>query len=876
MYKLVHAQPIVIPASQFPQVSAPSNSMRFLMVYPPGGLSANPLLASNATISYANLVRVLELALTNTSGGGGGGKVSVYSNGVPLVGVASNLNFADFYTNPSSNGGTATIDLGASATTFNINTASNQIYNNVISDSSGFITLILTNMTTAQIQGVLNGVTNGGVVSIQPGNYTITSTLSLTNPMIIEGNQAVFTFTAGKTNFLFNNGTNSGKPLIIKDFVFDGGVNQIYNSSNFFTLIHRSTLLDNADPAYSSFWTNRGALKLEVSGGVLIDNCTFFDWPGTGCMFTDVASFAGFNSPKFIFSRNRCYSNYLAVLVVANTGQQGGYGNNNISFPVDTFAEYGLIQGNDIFANYMGVCEGAGNGKVDANTINYNWIGLFISQSGFNGSHGAYQDNTLNHNNYAIYSEYNPGGIYSGNNILRNDLDSTVNARPASGTGVHFNNVTSFMFVNNRMGLESLVFTNSPQGIIAHNTFESNSVWGGIINTNPLLVGYVFTNIDPAVLVYDNWDNNGSNNDGTMGSILMHATNSPFSGAIVSTPDGKVASWITPPSGSGSLFPPNAAGVLVNNGSGTTNWLSTNSIINAASNNAVSALPSQTNFIAFDWSGNPTLTNAGLIPVFVGFNPAGDLLVKGTNYPTGGGSTPNGLVTNNGTVTVLVPGLNITNTSPAQSENLFGAIGAVTVPPSVINTGVLFLQSKTNGITAASSAFAVGSVLVQGPRGVLSLGTDVQLLSTNSSTLTYQWWDTNNVVHIGSNSLDTITLTPNTGSVVATNLQVVSIVTPTNNLGGTVIDFSSDEVTTNLAGNLTLSTLANIKLGMYNFKLIHVLNSSGSDRTVTLTTGWGVGLGDTFVCTNNTRMNLWAECQPGVYTNVFQKQIITH
>lgn len=101
-------------------------------------------------------------------------------------------------------------------------------------------------------------------------------------------------------------------------------------------------------------------------------------------------------------------------------------------------------------------------------------------------------------------------------------------------------------------------------------------------------------------------------------------------------------------------------------------------------------------------------------------------------------------------------------------------------------------------------------------------------------------------------------------------------VSPTNTMGGTAIDFSKQEATTNIAGNVTLTSVANLTAGAYNRKLIHIINGSGSDRTITLATGWGVGLNDTFVSTNGTRMNLWAECQPGVFTNVFQKQIVTH
>lgn len=198
------------------------------------------------------------------------------------------------------------------------------------------------------------------------------------------------------------------------------------------------------------------------------------------------------------------------------------------------------------------------------------------------------------------------------------------------------------------------------------------------------------------------------------------------------------ATFVASLSGTGTLLPPNAVGVLVNNGSGLTNWSTAipsnwindvQGFMNTISNNAVSALPSRTNFYV------ATNSTPGFAVVIVGPDANGQFSLKGTNWPT---------------------------------------------------------------------------------------------------------------------------------------------LVPTNTMGGAAIDFGNEEATTNLAGALVLSSVANITAGVYNRKLIHVINNTGSDQTVTLTAGWGVGIADTFVSTNATRMNLWAEVQPGVFTNVFQKQVVTH
>lgn len=135
----------------------------------------------------------------------------------------------------------------------------------------------------------------------------------------------------------------------------------------------------------------------------------------------------------------------------------------------------------------------------------------------------------------------------------------------------------------------------------------------------------------------------------------------------------KGTNWPTGGGGSGSLFPPNAAGVLVNDGAGNTNWLSTNSIINTASNNVINVLPSRTNYYQ--------VTNAtdGNAVVIVGPDVSGQFYLKGTNWPTGGGSVPNGLVTNISPVVIVSTnaGFAVTN-GIILMTNVVGAASSLT------------------------------------------------------------------------------------------------------------------------------------------------------------------------------------------------------
>lgn len=103
-----------------------------------------------------------------------------------------------------------------------------------------------------------------------------------------------------------------------------------------------------------------------------------------------------------------------------------------------------------------------------------------------------------------------------------------------------------------------------------------------------------------------------------------------------------------------------------------------------------------------------------------------------------------------------------------------------------------------------------------------------------------------------------------------TNIQLSSITSPTNLYGNAVTaDFAggSREASTNLAGNLTFTGVANFNTTNYNSLLLHC--TASADRTITPAAGWGKTRA-TFVVTNGTRADLIITMQLGVFTNLSQ------
>lgn len=489
----LYAQPISVPGSSFPIVSAPSNTWRIIGLDTNGASGGTTSLTrSNWTITWGGMVSLLTSII-----------------------------------NPS------------------------------------FPWLIVTNgSSTATIQAQFNSLTNGGVIAVQSGSpFLTTATIMITNkPLIIFADGATFRYADGLTNAMFSTGTNYGGNLVIYNMRFDGGTYLNYNNSNYFHLEPRNPLANDVNPYFNPFWTNRTALSAEVSGGVTINDCYFYGWSGNAQIFMSSKTSQQYIYPKLIFQGNHCYSNFMATLMVNSAEDVKGYYNNDITGVGAWTCEYALLTHNDYFANYIGIGAAPGNCVIDQNFIDENWIALWFGYTTGNGAHGRYNNNSFNHNNFAVWAAYQPAfGVMENNFFGRNGQDLQAPAGTniyypnGSTSGLHFENCQGIHFANNKLSIEWLTFSNNCRGIFANNTYgglnyagnqgsilgggDSNLVWGA---NGPK------TNFSDGIRIYGNVENLALQNDNSMGAILALATNSAAVGAIPYATDGtNYGAWTT-------------------------------------------------------------------------------------------------------------------------------------------------------------------------------------------------------------------------------------------------------------------------------------------------------------------------------------------
>lgn len=421
--------------------------------------------------------------------------------------------------------------------------------------SPSFPWLIVTNgSSTATIQSQFNSLTSGGVVAFQPGNYSITASLSITNPMIIFGDGATLSYNSSLTNIMLDTGTNYAKGLVIDNLRFDGGTYGTFNQSNYYQVTLRGGSYD-PNPYFNTGWTNRTALRVECSGGVVINNCYFYGWAGNATLFTSIQGGAQFRYPKLLFLNNRVYTNFVGVMLACTAEDTQGYYNASTVGVAGWSAEYCMLAQNDIFDNYIGVSASPGNCVIENNFIDENWIALVQVSNNGNQTHGRYNNNSFNHNNFAIWSWLQPAnGEFLNNFFGRNGqalgpFQTNIIWPNGSISGIHFDNSQGIMFNNNKMSREWLTFTNGCLGTFAHNTyggFNYGLMGGSIIGDSNVVWGVdVPTNFNAGMLIYDNHENLGLRHDGSMGSVLSVATNTIGFGSLAFTPDRTNAAWTT-------------------------------------------------------------------------------------------------------------------------------------------------------------------------------------------------------------------------------------------------------------------------------------------------------------------------------------------
>ena len=523
-----------------------------------------------------------------------------------------------------------------------------------------FETTITNGSTAAVIQAAVNGLVNGGVLNIQPGSYTISSPIIITNSIVIQGNAATFAYALGQSGFMLDTTTNYQKRLIVDNLIFDGQIPENYNTTNYTSMFNGSL-----DPFYSAFWTNRSGLRVECSGGVIVKNCTFKNWSGNGCLAMQLGGTLGAQSQrKFQFINNRCFTNYLGLCVPGAAFEVPGFGGAASGSWLDATAEYGMIEGNDIFNNQIGLLAGAGNLVVHGNTINANWHGVDLFTGG-NPGHGNYTGNTINHNYFAIYTESTSGGLWQNNQMLAN-------------TAIVFNNTIDLTFKHNSLGQTGLTATNHCSATFADNVYQSGALWG---STSP---GTLFpTNINAGILVYGNMDTVGTNTDGSMVSVLAHSTNSAVVGGFAYTPDGANAAWTLNGSSLTNLSP----AVATNNAAASDGW-----VLSRTGNN-LKLIPA---------SGAGTVTSVGLA-VPQGFSASGSPVTgSGTLTITRNGGDDNylgGGATN----------LNKTWTTNLEVDTMTGVSGG-TIEQKTAPRGRLSICIRVSPTRAITSVFRAGLI----------------------------------------------------------------------------------------------------------------------------------------------------------------------
>lgn len=196
---------------------------------------------------------------------------------------------------------------------------------------------------------------------------------------------------------------------------------------------------------------------------------------------------------------------------------------------------------------------------------------------------------------------------------------------------------------------------------------------------------------------------------------------------------------------------------------------------------------------------------AGQALVYVGTNSSGQPVFKGTNWPSGGGSS-------------------------------FPLSGDVSAANHAI-VGISDL-GMTNSNTSSDAHLIVGAT---GAGGYLV----VSLTGNTNGTPSFTWLT---VDKITATTINATTFTA------ATAWQTNTLV-PTNAFGGTVVNLAKGSSQTNLGGNLTFTDISNYSAGGDNTCIIKLF-SGGADRTIAFPASWHTNYNFVGVVTNGWEMDL--------------------
>lgn len=610
-----------------------------------------------------------------------------------------------------------------------------------------------TNDDTATLQGIISG---GGQFYFPPTNYTL-GALNITNNTTWVGPGAVLNFKTNLTSTTMININSNVQNVLFDGLTFNGG---------------------NTNNAYTS---NRGTNNLRIfarpccNADVHFRDLRIYGFdigvypygkPGAG-------SFTVQQQPRFDMQFCELATNGVGILCW--------------TLDANAVVEYLTFNNLILHDNSYGFWINAGNINVANSIVSFNRVGFQLDgHSGINSGHGLIIGNTVNHSGLypVICDTLATGYTIQNNKFLAGGTIQLWDSIKVVITGNHFD-VDGNVFSGDGGGHGS-----KGPNYVVNNDFVG--VWG--VNNGGLLV-YDYTAGTDSTTNLQNWLNYSTSafgaddphhwNPFTTNSFVEFTTNPPparafvQSGAYLWNSNG-VGMYIVLSSATGTnwtstnaipgaggsssvVLPPNARGLLSNDGSGTTNWYAYTNIVvwtnqpsfvvgqylqitgtNANGSLVVNAVtaPAASNYMAV--INTPNLSN-GMIAVFTGTtNSDGAPQFKGTNPPTGGSLSP---------WTSDIDGANFALYRVNDITISNATLGASSANLSTLNlngTSFLSVLGKTNGINSLSGVQANQVNAIGGGSGGSNIFggqtiiTNLSLCTTGappSDVVNPKWWN---------------------------------------------------------------------------------------------------------------------------------------
>lgn len=315
--------------------------------------------------------------------------------------------------------------------------------------------------------------------------------------------------------------------------------------------------------------------------------------------------------------------------VIINSNSVWGWSDGQQYIPLtNSFVGFAATNGFGINTNWAGTNALEVHGWVDSD-VGFSILGVPVTAGGGGGV------SSVN----AAQQGFTSSGAVTSSGTITLTRTADIDNLGFGSTNMGFLKVTNTASIGGQVTMSALVLTNgfTNQSLTASTLLQSDANKkeaslanaAGILTNGGTAFGY---NPNPAF-------------DAKNVTNLLHSSTVTVAGggsvALSQNTDGSTNYAITVAGGSGIVLPANALGVLTNNGSGFTNWSSNLPGTWIAAGTLPSTVTDTswmpiTNAVAYT-NGPPTPGQA-LVVAGAGTNSFGAVLVKGTNWPTGGGS----------------------------------------------------------------------------------------------------------------------------------------------------------------------------------------------------------------------------------------------